>query len=270
MEESVTDSTSEAPEERATVTPGRGAAALAALARGLPITLFHHGRPLRLYPDGRLEDLETATAALEAVALRTLALGPMAEETAAPMDSGLKTQNPALAKFELPNIEIPAAFREFAETVATLANASFDNTTATTETMTAAVAVSAESDALNEAADPCDDADACADEISAADIEAMEDHTGTMAATAAGTTEYGLKIMEAACINANAMIEFASVLLQAKSLSEMVLLSTAHARRQIETVTEQTKQLAAVAEKMAAEQADLREGVETSEHPEAK
>jgi hypothetical protein len=174
------------------------------------------------------------------------------------MDATLRTQNPALAKFDLPNIEIPAAFREFAETVATLAKASIDDANT-------AAAVSTESDAWNEAADSSDDADDCADEMSAADIEAMEAHTGTIAATAAGTTAYGLKIMEAACINANAMIEFSNVFLQAKSLSEMVLLSTAHARKQIETVTEQTKQLAAVAEKMAEETSDETEGDEAAD-----
>jgi hypothetical protein len=253
MEESVADSTTEASEERAPFAPSWGAAARAALARGLPITVFHHGRPLRLYPDGHLEDLETT-------ALGTPASRPVAEETASPMDATLRTQNPALAKFDLPNIEIPAAFREFAETVATLAKASFDDTST-------AAAVSAESDAWNEAADSSDDTDECAEEMSATDIEAMEAHTGTIAATAAGTTAYGLKIMEAACINANAMIEFSNVFLQAKSLSEMVLLSTAHARKQIETVTEQTKQLAAVAEKMAEETSDETKGDEAADAP---
>jgi hypothetical protein len=257
MEESVADSTTEASEERAPFAPSWGAAARAALARGLPITVFHHGRPLRLYPDGRLEDLETV--ALETVVLETPALGPPAQKTVAPMDATLRTQNPALAKFELPNIEIPAAFREFAETVATLANESFDDTS-----------TAAESGACNEAADSSDDADDCAEEMSAADIDAMQAHTGTIAATAAGTTAYGLKIMEAACINANAMIQFSNVFLQAKSLSEMVLLSTAHARKQIETVTEQTKQLAAVAEKMAAEASDVIEGDEPPHDPDIK
>jgi hypothetical protein len=255
MEESVADSTTEASEERAPFAPSWGAAARAALALGLPITVFHHGRPLRLYPDGHLEDLETV--ALETVALETPALAPAAQKTAAPMDATLRTQNPALAKFDLPNIEIPAAFREFAETVATLAKASFDDSST-------AAAVSAESAAWNETADSSDDTDDGDEEMSAADIEAMEAHTGTIAATAAGTTAYGLKIMEAACINANAMIEFSNVFLQAKSLSEMVLLSTAHARKQIETVTEQTKQLAAVAEKMAEEASDETEGDEAA------
>ena len=251
MEESVADSTTEASEERAPFAPSWGATARAALALGLPVTVFHRGRPLRLYPDGHLEDLEAV--ALKTVAFETPASAPVAQNAAAPMDTTLKAQNPALAKFDLPNIEIPAAFREFAETVATLAKASFDDSSTATE-------VSAESDACNETADSSDDTDDGDEEMSAADIEAMEAHTGTIAATAAGTTAYGLKIMEAACINANAMIEFSNVFLQAKSLSEMVLLSTAHARKQIETVTEQTKQLAAVAEKMAAEASDETDG----------
>jgi hypothetical protein len=261
MEESVADSTTEASEERAPFAPSWGAAARAALARGLPITVFHHGRPLRLYPDGHLEDLETV--ALEPVALETPALAPAAQKTEAPMDTTLRTQNPALAKFDLPNIEIPAAFREFAETVATLAKASIDDSSS-------AAAVGTESDPCDEAADSSDDADDCTEEMSAADIEAKQAHTGTIAATAAGTTAYGLKIMEAACINANAMIEFSNVFLQAKSLSEMVLLSTAHARKQIETVTEQTKLLAAVAEKMAEEASDETEGAEAADASDRK
>jgi hypothetical protein len=40
-------------------------------------------------------------------------------------------------------------------------------------------------------------------------------------------------------------------LLQARSLSEMVALSTAHARKQIETAAEQARELAEVAERMA-------------------
>jgi phasin protein len=137
---------------------------------------------------------------------------------------------------DLPRIEIPLAFREIAETIATLANASFDIADASYDAATATVGA---------AAGPPDA------EPSATASDGVEAHTGTLATTAAGATEYGLKVMEAACINANAMIAFTSVLLQAKSLSEVVALSTAHARKQIETVTEQTKQLAAVAEKMA-------------------
>ncbi|MBO0756127.1 MAG: phasin family protein [Bradyrhizobiaceae bacterium] len=81
--------------------------------------------------------------------------------------------------------------------------------------------------------------------------ETAESSDGTLAAAAAGTTEYSLRIMEASCINTNAMVAFAGALLRAKSLSEMVVITTAHARRQIEAVADQTKQLAAAAHKMA-------------------
>jgi len=144
------------------------------------------------------------------------------------------------AQCDLPPIEIPLAFREIAETVATLASASFDIADASCDAAIAAATATVNADAGPPGAEP-----------SATESDAAEAHTGALATTAAGATEYGLMVMEAACINANAMIAFTSVLLQAKSLSEMVTLSTAHARKQIETVTEQTKQLAAVAEKMA-------------------
>jgi hypothetical protein len=41
-----------------------------------------------------------------------------------------------------------------------------------------------------------------------------------------------------------------------KSLSEMVELSTAHSRKQFETLTAQTKELAAIAQKVATETAE--------------
>jgi hypothetical protein len=232
MEESVCDSTAEEQDGFATL-PAIGAAARECLARGEAVTISHNGRTLRIHPDGRLEELVSVT-------LGRLILGPASEETVVPMIPKLNT-----TKFDLPKVDIPLAFREIAETVAALANASFENPADAAPTAPIAGTESAAGQSAEE------DADQRAEEISAADIEAMEDHTGALATTTAGATEYGLKFMEAACINANAMIQFANVLLQAKSLSEMVVLSTAHARKQIEAVTEQTKQLAAAAEKMA-------------------
>jgi len=137
--------------------------------------------------------------------------------------------------------EIPEAFRELADTIATLATACFECADAAEAPMIMGPAETVD----------CDDEDADDGNPGAAGSDPAESSDGTLAAAAAGTTEYGLRIMEATCINTNAMVAFAGALLRAKSLSEMVVLTTAHARRQIETVADQTKQLAAAAHKMA-------------------
>jgi hypothetical protein len=52
---------------------------------------------------------------------------------------------------------------------------------------------------------------------------------------------------------ANAACDFASELMGAKSFSDFVELSTAHARKQFETFTAHTKELAELAQKVATE-----------------
>ena len=64
------------------------------------------------------------------------------------------------------------------------------------------------------------------------------------------------RCIEAARENTNAAFDFASQLMTVKSLSEVVELSTAHARKQFETVTAQTKELAAIAQKVATDTAE--------------
>ena len=60
-------------------------------------------------------------------------------------------------------------------------------------------------------------------------------------------------MIEAARENTNAAFDFASQLMTVKSLSEVVELSTAHTRKQFEALTAQTKELAAIAQKVATE-----------------
>ena len=74
---------------------------------------------------------------------------------------------------------------------------------------------------------------------------------GTYATASKGASEYGYKVLEAARANTNAAFDFANELMNAKSLSEFVELSTAHARKQFETLTAQSKELAALAQKVA-------------------
>jgi hypothetical protein len=229
MAESGHDSTAELCDARA--------ATVFSAARGLPLTIFHQGRLLQFHPDGRLEDLEPED------------WGTTAEDIPLPAAFGVPTPQPVTLA---PRDDIPEAFRELAETIAALAEATFDTTQTATESTTMDLAGCSASAAADDAVDCDDQSD---EDPDVADPEATESDVaepcdGPLAAAAAGTTEYGLRIMEASCINANAMLVFASALLRAKSLSEMVMVTTAHARKQIETVADQTKQLATAAHKM--------------------
>jgi hypothetical protein len=65
--------------------------------------------------------------------------------------------------------------------------------------------------------------------------------------------------------NINGAFDFVQRLSGVKSPSEFVELSTAHARKQLETLTEQTKQLAALAQKVTLATAEpLKTGVATA------
>lgn len=68
-----------------------------------------------------------------------------------------------------------------------------------------------------------------------------------------GVSEYGLKMIEAFRANANAQFDYARDLLGAKSVSDVVELSSAHARKQFETVSAQSKELATLAQKISTE-----------------
>jgi hypothetical protein len=191
--------------------------------RDTTMTISPQGRHVRFHADGSLED-------------------PSHYGSEAPLPAAFATPSPAT--FARADNEIPEAFRELADTIAMLATACFEASDA------------ADGPAMtdpDETVDDCDDqsdreSDDGGPEVANSDAESSD---GTLAAAAASTTEYSLRIMEATCINTNAMVAFASALLRAKSLSEMVVITTAHARRQIETVADQTKQLTAAAHKMA-------------------
>jgi phasin len=124
-----------------------------------------------------------------------------------------------LPKFDLPKLEVPAAFREIAEKGVAQAKDAYEKVKAATEEAT----------------------------------DLIED---TYTTAVKGTVDYNLKVIEAARANANAAFDFASELIGVKSLSEVVELTTAHARKQFEAVTEQTKELTAAAQKLAAETAE--------------
>ena len=122
-------------------------------------------------------------------------------------------------KFEIPKLEVPAAFREIAEKSVAQTKDAYEKMKAATEEAT---------DLIEE----------------------------TYTTAAKGTADYNLKVLEAARTNANAAFDYAKELLAVKSFSDVVELTTAHARKQFETLTEQSKELTALAQKVATDTAE--------------
>jgi phasin len=92
--------------------------------------------------------------------------------------------------------------------------------------------------------------------------EATDVLEDTYSSASKGAADYGLKVIEASRVNTNAAFDFYSELMTAKSFSEMIELSTAHARKQFEVLTAQTKDLAALAQKVTTETTEpLKESV---------
>ena len=124
-----------------------------------------------------------------------------------------------MPKFEIPNVEMPAAFREFAERGVAQCKDTYEKMKAAAE-------------------------------------EATDVLETTYSTASKGASDYGLKMIDVARVNTNAAFDFAGELLTAKTLSEVIELSSAHARKQFETLTEQTKELGALAQKVATETAE--------------
>jgi phasin len=130
-----------------------------------------------------------------------------------------------MPKFEVPTMEVPAAFRELAERSVAQARDGYERMKAVAE-------------------------------------EATDVLEGTYATASKGTTDYTLKAIEAARANANANFDFACQFVTVKSWSEAVELTSAHARKQFDTLIEQTKDLTALAQKVAVETSEpLKSGV---------
>jgi phasin len=121
-----------------------------------------------------------------------------------------------IPRFDLPRFEVPAAFREFAEKGVSQARDNWERFKAVSE-------------------------------------EATDLLEGSYATASKGMVDYGLKLIEAHRANTNAAFDLASELMAVKSVSEAVELSTAHARKQFEAVSAQTRELTALAQKVATE-----------------
>ncbi len=94
---------------------------------------------------------------------------------------------------------------------------------------------------------------------------AAEEATGILehsyANASKGAADYGLKVLEAARANSNAAFDYAAELLGARTLAQMVEISTAHTRKQIESMTEQARELSTLAQKVATTTAEpLKDG----------
>jgi phasin len=124
-----------------------------------------------------------------------------------------------MPNFEMPKMEIPAAFREIAEKSVSQAKETYERMKSAAEEAT----------------------------------DVIED---TFATATKGVSDYGLKLIEVARENTNSAFDFATRLMTVKSLSEMVELSTTHTRKQYEAATAQSKELAAIAQKVAVDTAE--------------
>jgi phasin len=87
--------------------------------------------------------------------------------------------------------------------------------------------------------------------------DAAESHNGTIEAVfntaSKGATDYSAKLMDIVKANTSAGFDFAQTLAGAKTLPEAFELWTAHARKQVEALTAQTKELAELTQKVATE-----------------
>ena len=91
------------------------------------------------------------------------------------------------------------------------------------------------------------------DKMKAAAEDATGALEGTFSMAAKGTADYNRKVIEVARANANAAFDYARDLLDAKSISDVAEVSSTHARKQFEALTEQSKELSALAQKVATE-----------------
>ena len=86
--------------------------------------------------------------------------------------------------------------------------------------------------------------------MSTATTQAADLITNSYSTAVKGAQEYNNKLIEFAHANTNAAFDFFQKVSGVKSPSEFVELSTGHVRKQIETLTEQTKQLTTLAQQV--------------------
>jgi phasin len=125
----------------------------------------------------------------------------------------LNTQIKATKATEFSGTDAPRAFREMAEKGTTQANETYEK-------------------------------------INAATTEAADLIKNSYSTAARGMQEYNKKVIEFAHANTNGAFDFVQKVSGVKSPPAFIELWTEHVRKQVETLVEQTKQLAAIAQKM--------------------
>ena len=87
--------------------------------------------------------------------------------------------------------------------------------------------------------------------------DAAETHNGTVEAVfttaSKGASEYSAKLLEFFKANTTSSLDFAQELFGVKTPAEALELWTSHTRKQFETLTAQSKELATIAQKVATE-----------------
>jgi phasin len=100
------------------------------------------------------------------------------------------------------------------------------------------------------------------EKMSAATGEAAALFKNSYSTAVKGAQDYNNKVLQFAQTNTEAAFGFAQKMTDVKSPSDFMELSTKHSRKQFETLTEQTKELAALAQKVTLATAEpLRTGV---------
>jgi phasin len=97
------------------------------------------------------------------------------------------------------------------------------------------------------------DANATHEKAKVAAEQATDLRKSTYTTAAKGAAAYRHKVFEIAHTNTGTAFDYAHELLGAKSLPEFIALSTAHARKQLEAMTAQTRELSELAVKATAE-----------------
>ena len=94
------------------------------------------------------------------------------------------------------------------------------------------------------------------EKLSAATEQTAKLIENTYASAAKGIKDYNLKALEFAQINSDAAFDYAQQLMSMKSPSEMLELWATHARKQFEVLSEQTKELAMLGQRVTTETAE--------------
>ena len=138
---------------------------------------------------------------------------PKARKPSAPLAPPPEPPKIDPSQFEPPSVELPPAFRKISEQGVAQAHDAYEKAKA-----------------------------------AAAEATNVIEETYTIAAH--GTAEYNRKAVEAVCSNADIFFHFVRALLNVKSPTEFLKLSIACVTQQLEATAEQTKELAALAQKV--------------------